>query len=228
MRRDNRLCGVHLGGCGRELTSRKEATRDHMVPQSFIAFMPPDRKREFNDDWNVQPACRKCNNELKGGQVSGWPVYRCRCHYLQLGDDGGMYIHERTRSRERRHLLTENVIGDDGAFQVFPARLPKHPNERNEWRGYSLGRGGHLLATITEKSIPAFNWFELVRIGEAKGPLSLVKDGGKACTFLPNGRIVPGSRHWCARVFPRAAGHLNVFGYDPFTPADTDEMPGAP
>ena len=47
MRRDNRTCGSHLGGCGRKLMSKTDATRDHIIPRSFIAFMPPDRRRDL-------------------------------------------------------------------------------------------------------------------------------------------------------------------------------------
>ena len=221
MKRDGRLCGSHLGGCGRQLASRIDATRDHMIPRSFIAFMPPDRKRDFNDDWNMQPACHKCNNERKGGQLSDWPSYRCRCHHLQIAEDGGMYIHEKTKSRERRHLLVEGGGGGDGTvLKFFAARLPKHPNEPQPEpaAGYRLGQGGHMLVPIPDHSVAAFNWFERARVGEANGRLQMTGDSGASCWFLPDGRIIPNSRHWCARSFPLQLGHLNASRYDPFTP----------
>ena len=39
--------------------------------------------------------------------MNGWPVFQCRCHYLRIDKDGGMYIHERTARKEKRHLLLE-------------------------------------------------------------------------------------------------------------------------
>ena len=59
----------------RRLPAKKSATRDHIIPASFISFMPADRKRDFNDHWNIQPTCPKCNSEVRESQLSGWPSY---------------------------------------------------------------------------------------------------------------------------------------------------------
>lgn len=224
MRRDKSVCGRHVGGCGRVLNSRREATRDHMISQSYIRSMPPARKREFNEDWNIQPTCRECNN-AKGGQLDAWPLYRCTCHYLQIGDDGGMYIHEGTRKREKKHLLAERIVGGGGKmldFTLVGREFPHHPDEIDAGAfGFWRGLTGHLLPHVSKDLVMPFNWFEQVRVGKAADPIVFTRDG-KVCTFLPNGRIVPGSRDWCARFFRRDWGHHNI-RLNPFKPAQPGE-----
>ena len=217
LKRDRGICGVHTGGCGRKLPTRKSATKDHIIPASFISFMPPKRKIEFNKDWNIQPMCPKCNNELRGGQIHAWPLFKCRCHYLQIGGDGGMYIHDRTRAREKKHLLVEKAVNEDGTTMLlYSSRLPGDGNRV----GWSRPEGGHILVPVPKKSAAAFNWFELARIGEAKGGVVKKGKNGERCVYLPNGRIAPRSEHWCARWFPIDIGHINLSEHNPFKQAD--------
>lgn len=218
LKRDNQRCGLHMGGCGRYLSQRSMATVDHMIPQSFINFMPAVWRRDFRSNWNTQPMCHTCNNVLKGGQVNDWPLFECQCHFLQVAADGGMYVHERTGSRETKHLLLDGAVGDGTRVRLFSSRLPGDGNSV----GYSrspASRGGHLLVPVPENSVAVFNWFELARIGEARGAWATDSDDGKKCIFLPNGEIVSSSQISCAKRFRVEFGHRNL-RFDPFAVPD--------
>lgn len=218
LKRDSGTCGVHIGGCGRALPTRKSATRDHIIPESFISFMPADRKRDFNEDWNIQPMCPKCNNEVRGGQMADWPLFKCQCHYLQIGKSGGMYIHERTGVKERKHLLEERGTGDGTSGLFLAARLPGTGNNVGFSKEQKM-RGGHILVPVPNTVVAPFNWFELARIGKARGRLRHEGENGQACIFLPDGRIVRDSHHPCATFFYVDIGHHNL-RFDPFRPGD--------
>lgn len=210
---------MHLGGCHSELLARSTASVDHMIPKSFIGFMPSAAREDFYADWNTQPMCRVCN-ESRGGQLNGWPVFGCLCHYPQIDQSGGIYVCERTIPKERRHLLNRNAVSSDGSVALFfSARLPGNGNSV----GYSKNQknpGGHLISTVPENLVKAFNWFELARIGEAKGNIVCEKDTGERCIFDASGEVFPDSEHWCAQRFPLELGHSNLSRYNPFNPAD--------
>ena len=100
LKRDGK-CGLHIGGCETVLT-RNTANIDHMVSKSFIrARMTGTRRQDFMDDWNVQPMCPDCNT-ARGGLLDGWPLYKCRCHYLQIDGKGDLYVHETTHNNKMR------------------------------------------------------------------------------------------------------------------------------
>ena len=207
-----------MDGCGRRLPTRKSATRDHIIPAAFIALLPGERRRDFNNDWNIQPMCPGCNS-ARIGQVSAWPLFRCRCHHLQIGRDGGMYIHERTRGRQRRHLFVESAVGSGTTFLVGPRRLPGKGNQV----GYSKNprtRGGHLVIPVRRRLVPLFNWFELARIGRAEAGLPVRGVKGERLLFLPSGEVVSRSNHLCAKSFPVENGHRNLY-YNPFQGPDS-------
>ena len=87
-----------------EVASRPtEASRDHMIPQAFTAFLSPRKKAEFNADWNLQPMHKPCNERRRGQFAGNWPLFTCRCHYLQIAD-GHIYVHDRLQENDRRHL----------------------------------------------------------------------------------------------------------------------------
>ena len=94
LRRDGSLCGVHHGGCGQRINAKKEGSVDHIFPQAFFRQRETGVKRaQFNENWNCQPMHKKCNNVRKG-QVWGFPVFLCTCHWLQVepNDAGGFRL----------------------------------------------------------------------------------------------------------------------------------------
>ena len=233
MSRDGSICGLHWGGCGREIENRKDASLDHIIPQSYLEGMDSETKTEFRGAWNLQPMCRQCN-EGKKGQVWGWPLFKCTCHWLQLTEDGEMYICETTggKSNPQRHLFRKGAISE-GNGVVFTANVGAGEyvdGNGKRWRGTSNGSGpfpvemGHMTTCIPRIHLLAFNWFELARVGRTSRPLGISSpdgsspDGSKHCMFLPNGQILGGRRYWFAEGFDLARGHENRY-YNPFTPA---------
>ena len=101
-----------------EVASRPtEASRDHMIPQAFTAFLSPRKKAEFNADWNLQPIHKTCNERRRGQFAGNWPLFTCRCHYLQIAD-GHIYVHDRLQENDRRHLLFENAVSSEREVQA--------------------------------------------------------------------------------------------------------------
>ena len=81
--RDDELCGIHLGGCGKEILPGQNYNRDHIIPRSLFRKVSRGRENEFEQDWNCQPMHEDCNSS-KSFQLDGWPRFGCECHYLQV------------------------------------------------------------------------------------------------------------------------------------------------
>ena len=51
--RDGHLCGVHIGGCGKPIRNRADATVDHIFTKSFFKDRVDSvRPAHYNKDWN--------------------------------------------------------------------------------------------------------------------------------------------------------------------------------
>ena len=61
-----------------------ESDIDHIFPQAFFRDTKVLRPRDYDSLWNVQRMHKACNNEAKGGFVFGFPVFKCKCHWLQI------------------------------------------------------------------------------------------------------------------------------------------------
>ena len=82
--RDGHLCGVHVGGGGMRIRSRADASLDHIFTKSFFKDRSDGiRPKHYNQEWNCQPMHQECNTE-RGGQIYGFPLFRCSCHWLQI------------------------------------------------------------------------------------------------------------------------------------------------
>ena len=225
MSRDGDICGLHLGGCGRKIETRGEASLDHIISQSYIKSMDPERRTEFKGIWNAQPMCRECNRDKKG-QVNGWPLFQCSCHYLQLIEDGNMYICELTEGEPqlKRHLFRTGTISDGHGVE-FTANVGKWKDKNGvRWSGYADGSHpnfteiGHGMACIPRFSLLLFNWLELVRVGRASDFLKFERSDGRFCIYQQRGQVILGGRgyEYVSRFDP-ARGYKNIY-YDPFAP----------
>ena len=127
-----------------EVASRPtEASRDHMIPQTFTAFLSPRKKAEFNADWNLQPMHKACNERRRGQCAGNWPLFTCRCHYLQIADDH-IYVHDRLQENDRQHLLFENAVSSECGVQA--------PVVLRMWGGGKLARlGQRMYAAIAAR-----------------------------------------------------------------------------
>ena len=236
MRRDDGVCGVHIEGCGRPLLSRRDAEVGHMVHRSFFKSFGRARQADFNQDWNCQPECPACNDR-RGGQLVDWPLYECRCHFLQVSrndDRATVEIHETTTGSSRVHRIGEfftdpakripgRVVwshpwGHAYASEIKVGKLP--PDGKSKGFSQPLG-AGHKLSLIFFWQILAFNWFERARIDHETCGLRLTGPYGEDCTFMPDGSITP-SQHCpvpCAGSFDPLLGHrnrdINPFQYAP-------------
>lgn len=184
LKRD-RICGRHIDGCGRTFLSRKEATVGHLIPQSLYDSFDPQRASDFAQDWNVQPECARCNNE-RGGMLEQWPLFKCKCHYLWIDETGpdtrAIYVAESLQGPTKKHVLhewrTDNPPPGDTKWlyehdvSLTFSRMPP----RGENLGWSRKPSvGHVMVPIPEVFIPAFNWFEYVRISPSSKPRESVR-----------------------------------------------------
>ena len=94
IQRDGYVCGSHVGGCGADACSSSEADLDHIFPQAFFRDTKILSPRDYDKSWNVQRMHKACNRETKGGFLSGFPVFKCACHWLQIRTRGGKYALE--------------------------------------------------------------------------------------------------------------------------------------
>ena len=88
IRRDGFVCGPHVGGCGRDACSGSESDLDHIFPQAFFRDTRTLHPRDYDKPWNVQRMHKACNSASKGGFLSGFPVFQCSCHWLQIRTHG--------------------------------------------------------------------------------------------------------------------------------------------
>ena len=94
VKRDGDMCGPHIGGCGGKACSNPETDLDHILSQAFFRDTKVLDPQEYNEPWNVQRMHKACNNETKGGFLSGFPVFKCKCHWLQIRERRGEYALE--------------------------------------------------------------------------------------------------------------------------------------
>ena len=183
---------------------KADATVDHMIPQYYIAQMRGSgRRTDFRSDWNVQPMCPKCN-QARGGYMRGWPLFRCRCHALEIaGED--MFVWEAV-SRERqwtRHLLATCIVRKQygQAAQISLIKMP--PDGKHLGWHQSLDH----LPLVPSSLAPSFGWFEGVRVGDATIPMVQEYLSGRF-TFFPDGTVLDETGA-CTNCFDPVRGHRN-------------------
>ena len=187
LKRDDRKCGIHMGGCGEEVQYRSQCEVDHIVPVALYKALAPE-PRDFDNPWNYQPMHRECH-KAKEDRLSGrelgkleaavtvgaktpddWPRFECQCHYLQIvGSD--LFVLTKGPIDNGSHLLYAGVVKDFGnedrqdAIVVIgqwtgPGGIPTV--------GYSnMGNGvrGFMLPSFSPKRVTGFNIFEARRVG---------------------------------------------------------------
>ena len=162
IRRDGYLCGLHIGGCGKEAGPSSEADIDHMFPRAFFKdtkFLCP---RDYDDEWNLQRMHVSCHRDRKRGFLTGFPVFRCKCHWLQI------------RRRREKHALEVSyhpsgadihrvVVVPYGKFDVGDGRIsdPKGllpPEEEHVAAGFiQVPDRGMSISSITVDLSAAFS-----------------------------------------------------------------------
>ena len=187
LKRDDRKCGIHMGGCGGQVQNRSQCEVDHIVPVVLYNSLAPE-PRVFDNPWNYQPMHKECHqakeDRLRGRQLGkleaavtvgantpdDWPRFECQCHYLQIiGND--LFVFTKGRVDVGSHLLYAGVVKDFGAEDrqdgilvpgrwTGPGGIPTvgFSNMGNSVRGF-------ILPTFSPKRVPGFNILEARRVG---------------------------------------------------------------
>ena len=172
--RDGHLCGIHLGGCGKPIRNRADASVDHIFTKSFFKDREDSvRPKDYNEDRNCQPMHPECNKE-RGGQIYGFPLFTCSCHWLQVDrtvQGHVLTLHYRANARaftftvctEKHNFVFRNPSMGLGEVEISSiwtlGQLP--PGEKG-----ITGKGhlGHALPRIAPEEVTLFNRLELRRI----------------------------------------------------------------
>ena len=164
LKRDNKLCGIHMGGCGQPIKEGEECNIDHIVPKAFFSKVAKNRIAEFNKDWNCQPMHVRCNDG-KAFRLSGWPRFSCKCHYLQICD-GDLYICTKDNIGKDRHRFLKNIVSNSN--DRVDARIIIGSSSGKGGKnivGYWEDRFGYLLPGIAPSQVELFNLTERTRVG---------------------------------------------------------------
>lgn len=141
--RDGGKCGVHVGGCGRDvdITSTTDATRDEIIPRSY--FQSREGRKFDNQwfaEWNTQIMHRRCN-EIRGG-YEVLPQFRCRCHFAHIDavEQTLRILYEHAPNEWGSYTVCDGVIGS--SFPV--ARMMVAPQKKKG--------GGKVLAAAADSA----------------------------------------------------------------------------
>ena len=191
LKRDDRKCGIHLGGCGEPIEFRSQCSGDHIVPQVLFEAIAP-KPTEFDDNWNHQPMHKECNltksdrlqgrilTDLEAATTIGantpedWPRFECKCHYLQI-IEGGMYVCTKKPISPGQHLLYPNVVKDIGnedrqdAILVLGRTTGPKGTPMVGYSALNKNTTGFLLPSFSPKRVQGFNIMEARRV-ELPGP----------------------------------------------------------
>ena len=186
LHRDEFLCGIHLEGCGKKIESIRGATVDHIFTRSFFReFAAP---AEVNGDWNCQPMHPACN-EKRAGQIYGFPLFRCACHWLQIVETPAghevVVCYQNEKREPERHVVcaaemhitrtkirTGAFAADFGGAAEVPVQSIGTMGNLPPGQGGVAGLGdlGHKLPTMEVDEVTDFNRRELLRVAGISGP----------------------------------------------------------
>ena len=180
--RDDYLCGIHVGGCRKPIQNRKHATVDHIFSKSFFKDREDGIKpKDYNKDGNLQPMHGQCNNG-RGGQIYGFPLFTCFCHWLQIhraSKGHVLKLHRRKGkdefafpvSTEDHNFVFRNISTGKysaefgGSSEVEIAGVWSMGNLKpGEKEITGKGHLGHAFPRISPEEVQQFNRLEIQRI----------------------------------------------------------------
>ena len=165
------------------IQNRAAASVDHIFTKSFFKDREDStRRKDYNRDWNCQPMHQECNRK-RGGQIHGFPLFACSCHWLQI--DGTL----------KGHTLALHYRTSNGKVELITVNTEKHAfvfNNRSTGKYSALfggssevgiggvwlmgqlkpgkrgitGKGqlGHALPRIAPQEVQIFNRLEVQRV----------------------------------------------------------------
>ena len=199
LKRDQRQCGIHLGGCGRRIEEGAKCNLDHIVPRALFSKVAKGRSAEFNEEWNCQPMHTECNS-AKDSKLSGWPRFDCDCHYLQIhGND--LYVYTKDTVGEGRHKLLENVVSErnnrvDAKLVIGSGKV----RGGKTFYGYQKGKFGYILPGIAKSHVEVFNLTERGAVGLSVPEYIRLDDQGRVVDRWGNA-VSNGLRSCSAETF---------------------------
>ena len=166
LRRDNRLCGVHLAGCGQRIEEGDGCNVDHVIPSAFFSKVCGGSRSLYERDWNCQPMHSSCNTKKAAG-LTEWPRFRCSCHFLQV-ENGHLFVRTRGRAGSEKHLLLPNIVSP--SRDKVDARVVVGPGKLGGQKVLGASAGmkaefGYMLPGIAAATVDWFNLHEKARVG---------------------------------------------------------------
>ena len=190
LKRDNRMCGLHMGGCGKPIKQGEQYNVDHIIPRALFSKVAEERIAEFNEDWNCQPTHVACNDS-KGFRLSDWPRFTCKCHYLQIRERD-LYIYTRGSVGKGIRKLIDTVVSDRNdrvdAKIIIGTGTGK---DGSNIAGYWKDRFGYSLPGIAASRVEMFNLTERGRAGlSVPKRVQLDEQGRIVARWGPTGRFI--------------------------------------
>lgn len=180
--RDDHLCGIHVDGCGKQIRNRAKASVDHILTKSFFKDREDGiRPKHYNEDWNCQPMHPDCNAK-RGGQILGFPLFICSCHWLQIDHTPNGHVlklHYKRDVGEFQFKVTtekhdfvfgnlatgENSAQFGGSPEIEISSLWSMGQLKPGNKGIAgPGQLGHSFPRLDPEEVPEFNRIELERV----------------------------------------------------------------
>ena len=188
MDRDARRCGIHLGGCSREIEPGEQYDLDHLIPQSFYMDSPdPNFRRKFENLWNLQPMHRTCHEAHRTGQLWGFPLFQCKCHSLHI-KDRVLYLRYEELLVVRLYEITPSVVMFNMDGESIPVKMmssvgkigstrhrPERPRTHGKADRSTAHHVGHRIPALSDEEIEDFNKLEDERVSSRHTTESIEK-----------------------------------------------------
>ena len=164
------------------IRNRTEATVDHIFTRSFFKDREDNiRPKHYNQEWNCQPMHRECNSK-RGGQIYGFPLFTCACHWLQIDRTSKGHVltlhHRRNRNTFSIQVVTEThgFVSNNLSTGKFSAEFggSSEVEISSIWSMGQLkpgkkgitgkGQMGHAFPRIAPEEVGPFNRLEIQRI----------------------------------------------------------------
>ena len=177
--RDEHRCGIHIGGCRKKIPNRADGSIDHIFTRSFFKDREVSIKpKDYNEPRNCQPMHKDCN-KTRGGQIDGFPLFTCLCHWLQIYKTSRGHV-LRLFYRTNKGTFSCTVVTEENRFVFENPSAGKFASELGEinisgaWSMAQLKPGkkgivgpghlGHGLPRIDPEEVDLFNRLERQRI----------------------------------------------------------------
>ena len=126
LKRDNYRCGIHLGGCGKEITL-EEISVDHIIPKNIMKpnklievkkrYKKRTKESLANGLFNLQAMCSECNNFIKKGRFPARNIIK------KCSNKCCKFIYH--KEKNKWYLVFSHYILKDGDNPTYKDGSPK-------------------------------------------------------------------------------------------------------